>query len=817
MRGVGVFLLLVCGMAGSAAGAPGAARGSSARETPPRLDRDYPFTPVAFTDVRFTDAFWAPRLEVNRTVTIPHAFEKCRESRRFYHFERAAKVLRGESLEDRSPPGLTFDDTDPYKVLEGASYGLAVAYDPDMDATLDKVMALIASAQEPDGYLFTTRTINPENPHPWAGKARWVNVKQLSHELYNMGHLYEAAAAHYQATGKRTLLDVAVKNAELLYATFGPGKNTDAPGHQIIEMALARLYRITGEAKHLELARFFLDTRGPGDGQYSQAHARVVDQDEAVGHAVRATYMYAGMADVAALTGDDAYARALDRIWENMAFRKLYLTGGIGATASGEAFGPDYHLPNMSAYAETCAAIGNVYWNHRMFLLHGDSKYIDVMERTLYNGMLSGVSLCGTRFFYPNPLESRGQHERQAWFGCACCPSNVTRFLASVPGYVYARRGGEVYVNLYVGGTASIRLDGRRVEIRQDTRYPWDGRVRLTVTPEQEGAFVLCLRIPGWAAHRPVPGDLYAYAGPPGETPRIAVNGQAMPLEATGGYVRIARRWARGDTVDLDMPMEVRRVAAHAEVVANRHRIALERGPIVYCIEAADSPTGRVRDLVIDPEVPVGTRFRPDMLGGVQVLTFQASEIGFDDDDGRVVTSTVEITAVPYHAWANRGANAMVVWLPTRAEDAYVRPRPTIASESRVTASRGTGRPSAAVSGLEPKSSGDKDNEFFHWWPRKGTSEWMQFDFKTPAALSAVEVYWLDDTGHGECKVPQSWRLLYRDDGAWKPVDDGNGYATEKDMYNRTAFTRVTTPAVRMEIELQRGWSAGVLQVRFAE
>lgn len=779
------------------------------------LEKDYPYTPVDFTQVRFTDHFWAPRVEINRTVSIPHAFRQCEETQRYYHFERAARVLRGEELEDRSPPGLTFDDTDPYKVLEGASYGLAVQYDPEMDAYLDKVIELIASAQEPDGYLFTTRTINPESPHEWAGPERWIYVKQLSHELYNMGHLYEGAVAHYQATGKRSLLDVAIKNADLLCETFCPGKNEDAPGHQIIEMALVRLYRVTGEKKYLDLAKFFLDTRGPNDGQYSQAHKKVVDQDEAVGHAVRATYMYSGMADVAALTGDEAYIKAMDRIWDNMASKKLYITGGIGATASGEAFGPNYVLPNMTAYAETCAAIGNVYWNHRMFLLHGDGKYIDVMERSLYNGLISGVSLDGTRFFYPNPLESRGQHQRQPWFGCACCPSNVTRFMASIPGYVYARRDNDLYVNLYVGGTGTIQLDDTAVKINQDTDYPWDGQVKLTVTPETAREFTVALRIPGWARNQPVATDLYAYTDTSNKKTQIKVNGRAVSLDPVRGYVRIHRQWKAGDTIELDFPMEIRRVVTHQNVIENRNRIALERGPIVFCIEGADSPTGQVRNLIIDPDMAVSTQFRPDLLGGVQVLTFQASRVRLDDDDNRIITDVQQVTAIPYHVWCNRGPNEMVVWLPTRKDDAFVRPRPTIASESRVTASRGTGRPQSVVSGLEPKSSHDKDNEFYHWWPRKGTAEWVQFEFDQPTALSGIEVYWLDDTGKGECKVPQSWRLMYKDGDDWKQVIDGNGYATQQNMYNRTAFTEVTTTAVRIELQMQRNWSAGVLQVRF--
>lgn len=383
--------------------------------------RDYPIQPVPFTAVHVNDEFWAPRMEVNRKVSIPTAFEQCERTGRIENFVRAAMVLQHKDLTDKHAPGYPFDDTDPYKVIEGASYALSVHPDPALDAYLDKLIAKIAAAQEPDGYLYTTRTIDPLHPHEWSGTERWVNEEVLSHELYNLGHLYEAAVAHYQATGKRTLLDVALKSADLLVATFGPGKMTIYPGHQIVEMGLVKLYRVTGRAQYLTLAQFMLDSR-KGGNSYNQADRPVIDQTEAEGHAVRATYMYSGMADVAAMTGDKNYIQAIDAIWENVVNKKMYVTGGIGAVGAIEGFGPDYDLPNMSAYNETCASVGSTFWNQRLFLLHGDSKYIDVLERTLYNGLISGVSLDGQTYFYPNPLESNGQHQRSPWFGVACCP-----------------------------------------------------------------------------------------------------------------------------------------------------------------------------------------------------------------------------------------------------------------------------------------------------------------------------------------------------------------------------------------------------------
>jgi DUF1680 family protein len=777
--------------------------------------RDYPVKPVPFTAVHFQDAFWAPRLETNRAVTIPFAVDKCHESKRVYHFERAAAALRGEAVTDKAPPGYPFDDTDVYKVIEGAAYALSVKPDPKLEAYLDGLIEKIAAAQEKDGYLYTTRTINPEAPHRWAGKKRWELEKVDSHELYNLGHLYEAAVAHYQATGKRTLLDVALKTAELLTRTFGPGKESIWPGHQITEMGLVKLYRVTGEARYLELAKFLLDERGPdgspGAGRnYNQSHAKVVEQSEAVGHAVRATYMYSGMADVAALTGDEAYLKAMDRIWDDVAGKKLYITGGIGATGSGEAFGLAYELPNMSAYNETCAAIGNDYWNHRLFLLHADAKYIDVMERTLYNGLLSGVSLDGRSFFYPNPLESAGQHQRSPWFGVACCPGNMTRFLASVPGYVYAQQGSTLYVNLYVASSGDVKLDnGRTVKLVQETRYPWEGQVRLAVTPDRAGAFTLNLRIPGWARGQAVPSDLYRFADASEEPVVVKVNGRPQELKLAKGYLPITRRWQKGDVVELALPMPVRRVAAHEAVEADRGRVALQRGPLVYAAEWPDHPDGRVRNLLLADEPRLTTEFRPDLLNGVQVVKARAFGLAYDKE-GKVTRKEQELVAIPYYSWANRGRGEMVVWLPTREESARPQPLPTLASASKVSSSEGGRNPRAVNDQEEPRSSRDGRSSFFHWWPEKGSTEWVEYTFEKPATVSEVQVYWLDDTGSGECRVPTSWRVLYKDGEEWKPVKAAAPYGVEKDRYNTVGFEPVTTGALRLEVVLQQQWSAGI-------
>ena len=492
----------------------------------------YPITPVEFTKVKVTDSFWGQRLEASRKTTIPLAFSKCEETHRYTNFENAAKHLQDPSkvFEVEGVMGYSFDDTDPYKTIEGASYILQTYPDKKLQAYVDSVINIIGKAQEPDGYLYTARTQNPSHPHPWAGEKRWELEEDLSHELYNLGHLCEAAVAHYQATGSTKLLNIAKRFADCVCKEVGAGKNQACvvPGHQIAEMGLAKLYLATGEKKYLDEAKFLLDYRGKTTivHEYSQAHKPVVEQDEAVGHAVRAAYMYAGMADVAALTGDKDYISAVDRIWDNIVTKKLYITGGIGATSNGEAFGENYYLPNMSAYCETCAAIGNVYVNYRLFLLHGDSKYYDVLERTLYNGLISGVSLDGGGFFYPNPLESMGQHQRQPWFGCACCPSNICRFIPSIPGYVYAVKDKNVYVNLFMSNTSNLTVGGKKVVIEQKTEYPWSGNVSVLISDNKAGNFALKIRIPGWVKGDVVPSDLYSYSDNKRLSFKVLVNGK---------------------------------------------------------------------------------------------------------------------------------------------------------------------------------------------------------------------------------------------------------------------------------------------------
>lgn len=630
----------------------------------------YPVTPVPFTATHVDGGFWKQRLDACRDVTIPLAFSKCEETGRYDNFLKAQ-----HPCDTFSVGGFSFDDTDVYKTIEGASYLLQTYPDKKLESYIDSVLHIVAGAQEPDGYLYTARTMNPKHPHPWAGSKRWEKVEELSHEFYNLGHMIEGAVAHYQATGKRNFLDIAIKYADCVCKAIGPdkGQTVRVPGHQIAEMALAKLYLVTGNRKYLDEAKFFLDKRGYTSRKdaYSQAHKPVVQQDEAVGHAVRATYMYSGMADVAALTGDTAYVHAIGRIWDNIVGKKLYLTGGIGATANGEAFGGNYELPNATAYCETCAAIGNVYVNHRLFLFHGDAKYYDVLERSLYNGVLSGISLDGGKFFYPNPLESAGGYERKAWFGCACCPSNLCRFLPSVPGYVYATRGDSLYVNLFMEGVSEIQVGKYKLELRQQTAYPFEGTVRMQLT-KGKGDFVMKVRIPGWVRGEVVPSDLYRFADKKKTGYSVKVNGETVDGELENGYLAISRRWKKGDVVELSLDMTPRLVAANEKVADDRGKMAVERGPLVYCAEWSDNENIDLFSVLLPREAQLAVTGEKAP-GGACVIAAKAQRLSYDAE-GKLCTSDVTLKLIPYYSWANRGQGKMMVWLPVEAGAVHLGP-----------------------------------------------------------------------------------------------------------------------------------------------
>lgn len=624
------------------------------------LDQNfYPINGVPFNKVQINDHFWLPKIEINRTATIPAAFQKCEEMGRLDNF-----LIAGGKMDGPVKGDMPFDDTDVYKTIEGAAYSLTTFPDPELDAYVDSLIAIIAIGQEEDGYLTTWKTIDPtHSPAPsWCPPGeRWEGLI-FSHELYNSGHLFEAAAAHYTATGKTNLLNIALKNADLLVSVFGTEENTKVPGHQIVETGLIKLYLITKNENYLRLSRHFLDLRGDAIrrevwGPYHQDHVPVVEQDEAVGHAVRALYMYAGMTDIAALYNDEAYKRAVSQLWENVVYKKMYLTGGLGALHDGEAFGANYELPNTTAYSETCAAIANVFWNYRMFLLYGDSKYIDVLERSLYNNVLAGVSADGTQFFYPNPLECNMEYhfnsgetlQRQAWFDCSCCPTNLARLMPSVAGYIYALDDDDLFVNLYVQSSTKVDLKNTGVEVEQHTDYPWKGNVRISLKTEKEEEFTLKLRIPGWAKNQPVPGNLYFYDGANNTETEITVNREKVNYEIENGYAVISRKWKTGDEIELVLPMEVKKVKANDLVKDDLGKIAIERGPLVYCLEEMDNPEIDMAE--ISNNTRFTTRFDDELLNGVEVIEASGNK------------KNEQFTAIPYYIWNNRGANKMKVWL----------------------------------------------------------------------------------------------------------------------------------------------------------
>lgn len=664
------------------------------KNTAPAQANGYPITQVAFTAVKVhPQTFWGQRIKAAREVTIPLAFEKCETTHRYDNFKMAAYTLQHPGHEGLQTPewdvsrfmGFSFDDTDVYKTIEGASYVLQTYPDSRLKQYIDSVLDIVAAAQEPDGYLYTARTINPAHPHKWSGDARWVKEEVLSHELYNLGHMVDAACAHYQATGSRKFLDIARRYADCVVKEVGPaaGQACVTPGHQIAEMALTRLYLLTGDKHYLDEAKFLLDFRGKTATKniYSQSDKPVVEQTEAWGHAVRAGYMYAGMADVAALTGDSAYLKAIDTIYDNIVNRKYYITGGVGARHSGEAFGADYELPNLTAYNETCAAISMVYLFHRMFLLHGDAKYIDCLERTLYNGVISGMSVDGGRFFYPNPLSSDGKYkfnadgttERQPWFGCACCPSNLCRFIPSFPGYVYAVKDRTLYVNLFTGNTATMEIGGKTVAVEQQTNYPWDGDITLRIQKNKAKRFALAIRIPGWAVNTPVPSDLYRFTDCRTRTWQVTVNGERVSgVKTEKGYLIIDRAWKKGDVVALHLDMPVRTVVANERVADDRGRVAVERGPLVYCAEAADNTGHSIFRFLLPrkPKFSVSDR----TINGQHQVSFGVKAIEVDgqtvdtDTEGRATITDTRLTLIPYYAWNHRGAGEMEVWLPQSIE-----------------------------------------------------------------------------------------------------------------------------------------------------
>ena len=618
----------------------------------------YSIEPVDIKNVKLTDEFWLPIVKRVQEKTIEYAIQKCTEEGRFDNF-----LIAGGQMEGTVKGFMPFDDSDVYKIIEGASNSLISAPNEPLEKLLDSLIGIVKVGQEKDGYLTTWRTIDPAKP-----PATWVKVDKgvrweylaMSHELYNAGHMFEAAVVHYKATGKRNFLDIALKNADLMVKTFGVEDNKihAVPGHQIIETGFIKLYEVTKKEAYLDLAKYFLDNRGNPEnhesfGPYAQDHIPVIEQDEVVGHAVRAVYMYAGMSDIAAIKNDSSYSNAVNNLWSNMVDKKMYITGGIGAKHDGEAFGENYELPNLTAYNETCASIGSVYWNHRLHKSSGDVKYFDVIERTLYNGLISGLSLDGTNFFYPNPLESDGVYKfnqgactRKSWFNVSCCPTNIVRFIPSISGLLYSKEHNTVYVNLYASSNASLVLENNNVKIIQETKYPLNGKITLTISPEKKSEFTVKFRIPGWSRNEVLPSDLYEYSNPLENENSIKINDKEISIESNNGYYSITKKWKKGEKVTLDFPMKVRKVIADEKIEDDKNKMALEYGPIVYAIEEVDNKNNF--DAISISSLDKFTVKQESILGGINTLNNE------------------NLKAIPYYTWSNRGVGKMKVWLPTK-------------------------------------------------------------------------------------------------------------------------------------------------------
>ncbi len=754
--------------------------------------------PVKFTDVKIADAFWAPKIEVNRTKSIPHVLEECEKTGRINNFAYIAK-------ESKEPfRGHVFHDSDVVKVLEGMAYSLANHADKELEARLEQIIGWMAKGQLPDGYMnsyFIATDI----------KKRWTDMHG-AHELYCAGHMFEAAVAHYEATGRKTFLDVACKYADHIDSVFGPNKRHEIDGHPESELALIKLWRATGEERYLKLAQFIIEEHGQEKthklyGTYCQDHKPIREQDEAVGHCVRAMYFYSGVTDLAMITGDQSYVAALEKLWQDIVTRKMCITGSIGVQGHGEGFAKPYLLPNYEAYCETCAAIGMVFWNHRMMLLKGEGRFADIVERNLYNGVMSAVSLDGMKCFYVNPLASRGNQHRSPWHGCSCCPTNMVRFLPALGQYVYAASaaGDAVYVAQYVAGSGVVALKDGKVKLTQKTRYPWDGGVQIGVEPQGAADFAVCVRIPGWC-----------------EGATVKFNGQPIEAKAETGFVAMRRTWKAGDVVELDMPMPIRQVAAAPEVAEDVGRLAIQRGPVVYCLESCDNATTAVGQIAIPKGAKLEAKFKPDLLCGVVVIEGPGAFHAYSLSDAGVIaqsTSEAQVTAIPYFAWDNREPGVMAVWVPTELSPALKPDERNLGFFAKASASHQWQQDHilALKDGVLPKSSGDLSVPRFTWWDHKGTTEWVAYDFDRPVPMSKAEVYWFDDSGRGGCRVPKSWKLLFRDGNDWKPVEAEGAYGVEKDKLNAVAFKPVTTKAIRLEVELQPNFSGGLLEWRVSK
>jgi DUF1680 family protein len=745
-----------------------------------RGETGFALTPVPHRDVTITDAFWTPRIENNRTATIPSLI---------------GRAGRGPNL----------------RVLEAACYSLAHHADPELKALIDSQLdPAIASVRR--------------------GKGRWPQTGDGS--LPGPGYFLEAAVAYYELTGDRKLFDVAIEIADDIDSVFGPGKRYDISNHEGIKNGLVRLYRATGEEKYLKLAQFFLDRRGNHDhrdimyGPYAQDHRPIVEQERAIGHAVRATYLYMCLTDIAALSGDADLRRANSRIWQDAVSKRTYLTGGIGAYRDEEDYSDDYDLPNLNTWNEICAAYGSSMWNHRLAMTYDDAAYADMLERTLYNGFLVGVSLDASKYLYQAPLRTYGEFDRHASFGPNCCPPNIARLFPQLGGMIYATGGDDLYVNLFISSKATVNANGGPVTIEQATRYPWDGSIKLTVRPETPRKFALKVRVPGWARGEPMPGELYQYLLSRTEPVSLKVNGEAAPYEMIRGYAVLDREWKPGDALDVNFPMPVRRIVSHERVIDNIGMVALERGPLVYCLEEADNADG-VFNLVLPDDAELSFAYREDVLGGIGTIRGTARSLRRGEGGVGVTVTEREFTAIPYYAFANRGPGQMSVWVARNDLKAWLPAAASIASTSRASSSVGNGTVAENYPGhqpptvarrffpisqdgsgsiraiydqLDPLNSEDGSAPFLRIRPQSGDQAWVQYDFSKPTRVSSVDVYWKNDKQY--VIPPRTWRLLAKVGDEWRPVSSGDDFGVASDRFNRVSFEPLESSGLRMEITL---------------
>lgn len=769
--------------------------------------------------VRIHDSFWSPKLKLYREVTAPYCFGQ-------FDIDRGGAINNFDRVRDGktgSHAGPQWYDGLIYEMIRGSADLIEQHRDSALETRIDGYIDRIAAAAEkdPDGYINTwTQLMEPG--HRW-GQNGGNDVQQ--HDLYNAGALIEAGVHYYEATGKTKLLRTAVRMANLMASTMGPRPRKNiVPGHSLGEEALVGLYLLfknhpdlakkldvpVEKDRYLSLAQFWIEARGNHEGResfgaYAQDHSPVLEQQTPEGHAVRATLLYTGVAAAGVAANRPDYLEAAQRIWRNMTERRSYITGGVGAIAGYEGFGPDYLLPN-NGYLETCAAVGAGFFDHNMNLAYGDARYADEMERSLYNGVLAGTSLSGDRFYYENPLESRPGRTRWKWHDCPCCPPMFLKIMGSLPSYIYAQDASGIYLNLFIGSDAVVNLGKHRIRIVQSTSYPAHGAVQIEVDTIRPAEFDLNLRIPAWC-----------------KSAVVAVNGKPEePLSMSHGYAKLHRLWQSGDRVTLELSMPVMRIKANPRVAADAGLFALQRGPLIYCLEGIDN-SGHVRSLAIPRNAAFTTEFRADMLGGVTLIKGEAlsvhAVVGDSDLYGQEKAYPgaipVHFTAVPYYANTNRNSGEMQVWIAETPDRAKPLASPGVASLAHVSSSHCFEKDTVAAinDGIEPTASDDLTIPRFTWWDHRGSSEWVQYDFPHEVKVSEVSVYWWDERRiRAQCRVPQYWRLLYKVGDKWEPLHNRSPYGVEMDRYNTVTCDPVKTSALRMEVQLQDGWSGGILE-----